>query len=521
MKSLKRHCLTRLPSLRGSEGLRRPRAARVLTLALAMNLGLAAVSGGADAQSQSISDQRIDLPDLGNSAENFLTDGEEREYARAILMQMRAFEVMVEDPLIADYFADMGYRLVAHSDRPTKPFHFVVLDEKRVNAFAAPGGVVALHSGLILAAEDEHEVAGVLAHEIAHVTQLHIFRTLQSTQDMTIPIALGMLALVLAGGGSGEAITGALLGGTAMQQQMFINFTRANEAEADRLGILTLSQAGYDPKGMADFFERINRINRPAGEAPPEFLRTHPVTTNRIAEAKNRAASLPAPETGDGLDFYLAQARLRALFDDKPEQAITWFRDKLEQTSSQAQLRAHQYGLAVALQRERQFEEARQLLDRLLENDPYKLPYLLQSAALDLETGQGERARTSLADLHHGFPGNHAIAVQYAEALLTDRDPELAAEAARVLRQQLIERDDSPRLYELHARASALAGDDITASEALAESYFLSGSVEEAMQQLEMLRDRDDLDYYQRARITTRLDEMRIIMADFGDETPS
>ncbi|MEE4173925.1 MAG: M48 family metalloprotease [Xanthomonadales bacterium] len=501
---------------------RRRRRWPAFATTLAVFLGAAAFPGAAPAQSTTTTttDQRIDLPDLGNSAENFLSDGEEREYARAILMQMRAFEIMVEDPLIADFFADMGYRLVAHSDRPTMPFHFVVLDEKRVNAFAAPGGVVALHSGLILAAEDEHEVAGVLAHEIAHVTQLHIFRTLQNTQDMTIPIALGMLALVLAGGGSGEAITGALLGGTAMQQQVFINFTRANEAEADRLGILTLSQAGYDPKGMADFFERINRINRPAGEAPPEFLRTHPVTTNRIAEAKDRAASLPVPETGDGLDFYLAQARLRALFEDQPEQAIAWFRDELEQTSSTAQLRAHQYGLAVALQREREFDEARQLLERLLASDPYKLAYLLQAASLDLETGEGDRARASLADLHHGFPGNHAIAVQYAEALLSPRDPELAAEAAEVLRGQLRERNDNPRLHELHARASALAGDDITASEALAESYFLSGSVEEAMQQLEMLKDRDDLDYYQRARITTRLDEMRIIMADFGEATP-
>ena len=120
------------------------------------------------------------------------------------------------------------------------------------------------------------------------------------------------------------------MSGTAMQQQMYINFTRANEAEADRLGIITLSQAGYDPKGMADFFERINRINRPAGEAPPEFLRTHPVTTNRIAEAKARAAAMPTPETGDGLDFYLAQARLRALFEEQPEQAVAWFRDRLE-----------------------------------------------------------------------------------------------------------------------------------------------------------------------------------------------
>jgi predicted Zn-dependent protease len=288
-------------------------------------MALAALSLASVAQTD-----RIELPDMGNSADNFLSDGEEAEYARAILMQMRAYEMLVADPLIADYFSDMGFRLVAHSDRPDKSFIFVVLDEPRVNAFAAPGGVIALHSGLILAAEDEHEVAGVLAHEIAHVTQLHLYRTLQNTQRMTIPIALGMLAVILAGGGGGEAIAGALAGAQAMQMQAYINFTRANEAEADRIGITTLSLAGYDPGGMADFFERINRINRVGGEGPPEFLRTHPVTVNRIAEAKDRAAGMPAPEPTDGLDFYLMQARLRALTEEKAGDAVAWFRDRLE-----------------------------------------------------------------------------------------------------------------------------------------------------------------------------------------------
>lgn len=466
-------------------------------------------------------DARIPLPDLGNSAGNYLSDGEEREYARAILMQMRAFGVMVEDPLIADYFADMGFRLVANSDKPTMPFHFVVIDEKQVNAFAAPGGVVALYKGLILAAEDEHEVAGVLAHEVAHITQLHLYRSLESTQAMTIPIALGMLALVLAGGGSGEAISGALMGGAAMQQQMYINYTRANEAEADRMGIITLSRAGYDPEGMADFFERINRINRPTSEAPPEFLRTHPVTTNRIAEAKARAASMPTPETGDGLDFYLAQARLRALLETKPEVAVAWFEHALQKGESLARSRALQYGLAVALQRQRRFDEARELLNGLLAQDPYKLPYLLQAASLDLETGEEARALAELADLHHGFPGNHAIAVLYAEGLLRGRDPENARKATEVLRPQLLKRGDNPRLYELQARANAIAGNDIAAAEALAESYFLSGKPEQAMEQLELLQDRDDLDYYQRSRVTARLEEMRVIMADFGDRNAS
>ncbi|NRB70574.1 MAG: M48 family metallopeptidase [Xanthomonadales bacterium] len=460
-------------------------------------------------------DQRIALPDLGNSARHVLSEGEKEEYARAMLMQMRAYEVMVEDPLIADYFADMGYQLVAHSDQPEQHFHFVVLDEKRVNAFAAPGGVVALHSGLILAAEDEHEVAGVLAHEIAHITQLHMFRALENTQNMTIPIALGMLALVLAGGGGGEAISGALAGGAALQQQAWINFTRANEAEADRIGIVTLTQAGYDPMGMAEFFERLNRINRPSGEAPPEFLRTHPVTTSRIAEAKARAANMERPETRDGLNFYLAQARLRALYEKEAGPAIYWFRDALEDPATPSQIEAHQYGLSIALQRDRQYAEAEQLLERLLAQRPNHLPFLLQKASLDLAKGQSEQALASLAELHRGFPGNHAIATQYSEALLLDDDPDQARIAATILREQLQRRDDEPRLYRLLARASALSGDDFNASLALAEYYFRSGEVTEALQQLDMVIARQDLSYYQRSSTDARLEEMRVIASQF------
>lgn len=466
-------------------------------------------------------EKRINLPDMGNSADNFLSDGEEAEYARAMLMQMRAYNMLLDDPLVSGYFKDMGFRLVANSDKPEQPFTFVVLNEPRVNAFAAPGGVIALHSGLILAAESEHEVAGVVAHEIAHITQLHLYRTLQNTQNMTIPIALGMLAIMLAGGGSGQAITGALAVGQGMSAQAYINFTRANESEADRIGMTTLSISGYDPMGMASFFERLNRLNRAAGEGPPAFLRTHPVTVNRIAEAKDRAASLPVPEAVDGLDFYLAQARLRAMVEEQPQEAERYFVSELANISNDTRRKALDYGLAISLQRQRRFDEARNLMNRLLDGDPFKLAYQLQMASLDMDSGFGERALETLNDLNRGFPGNHAIAVQYAEALLREHDPERAALASQVLREQLLVRKEDPRIFELYARASSFAGKEVRSAEALAEAYFLNGELEDAILQLEMLGRRDDLDYYQRARVSARLEEIRIIAAEFEqhDET--
>jgi predicted Zn-dependent protease len=183
------------------------------------------------------------------------------------------------DPLIAAYF---GYGLSAGGQQraPDKPFTFTVIDQPVVNAFAAPGGR-GLYTGLILAADDENEVAGVLSHEIAHITQQHLYRAIESAKSMTIPLVLAMVGLVLAGGGSGEAIQGALLSGTAAAQQAQIYFTRQNEIEADRIGIQTLYQAGYDPRGMGEFFEKMNRITRPMKDSRNISV---PIRHDRIAD---------------------------------------------------------------------------------------------------------------------------------------------------------------------------------------------------------------------------------------------
>ncbi|NIM70134.1 MAG: M48 family metalloprotease [Xanthomonadales bacterium] len=477
---------------------------------------VAAVACSAAAQSG-----RVPLPDMGNSAENVISEREESDYAKALVRQMRAYEVLVEDPQISDFFSDMGYRLVANSDRPDKAFIFVVLDEPNVNAFAAPGGVIALHSGLILSAETEHEVAGVLAHEVAHITQLHLYRAFEKAQRMSIPLALVMLGMILASGGDSDAITGAVMGTNAMAQQMQINFTRENEKEADRIGIQTLWQAGYDPQGMASFFAKLNRLTRANGEGPPEFLRTHPVTVNRIAEAEDRAMSMPRPATADGVDFYLMQARLRALLEDEPEDAITHFRNRQEVIQSPPQAEANRFGMAIALQREGEFEAAAELLAGLLERDPGRLAYQLQSANLDLERGRADLALYRLAGLYHNFPGNHAIAMQYSEALIRGNNAQQAETASVILRQQILLRGEDPALYALYARAANIAGDHVRAAEAIAESYYQRGGIREAMQQLEMLSRKPDLDYYQRSRVTARLLELRIQMGQLAEQRQS
>lgn len=490
---------------------REPRRQRLLSR-LAVALLTACTSLSSVAQTE-----QLDLPDMGASAEAILSRAEEEEYAKALVRQMRAYEVLNEDPLISSYFEDMGYRLASNSDRPDKSFTFVVLNQDVVNAFAAPGGVIALYSGLILAADDENEVAGVLAHEIAHITQLHLYRALENQKAMTIPIALAMLAVVLAGGGSGEAIQGAVIGGQAAAQQAAIFFTRQNEYEADRIGISTLSRAGYDPAGMGEFFEKMGRITRAMGEGPPEYLRTHPVSVSRIAEADNRAANMPKPKPSEGRDFYLMQSRLRAT-TKSPDDALEWFDHRMDRADvSQAETDGLYYGRAIALQRKGDYEEARKLINSLLDRE-YNIAFELQLADIDLDSGRDGQAIDRLAGLYHSFPGNHAITIQYARALLKNQDPGNAKTAAVILRKQLLRRPDDPRLYELYARSLNIAGNDVRAREAIAESYYLRGGIHEAALQLQELANQDDLDYYERARITARITELRLELAKLGLE---
>jgi len=454
--------------------------------------------------------ERISLPELGNSASNVLSKGEEKEYAQKLIRQMRAYNLLVEDPLINDFFSDMGFKLAAHSDQPDAAFTFVVLDQKVINAFAAPGGVIALHSALILLADDQDEVAGVLSHEIAHITQMHLYRAFEKAKTMNVMAMLAMMGAILAGGGNGQVVTGAMMGAQAVAQQAQINFTRQNEIEADRVGIKTLSEAGYDPQGMADFFAKMGHTTRANGEEAPEFLRTHPVSVNRIAEAEDRIQQLPHVTPDEGRQFYIVQARLRALLETDPKKAIRHFRTELEKPASKARSMGNRYGLAIALQRDTQFDKAAAILTELHNQEPTQLAFQLQMADLELDRNHQQLAIKNLADLYHVFPGNRAIAIEYSKALLTQNTVETAKTASSVLKQQLVQTKDDPNLYAMYARASSQAGDDVRATLAIAESYYQKGGIEEAITQLEKLSRRSDLDYYQRARVNARLTELRI-----------
>ena len=453
--------------------------------------------------------QGMRLPDMGSTTTRVLSPEQERTFARDFERYLRASNLLIEDPLITDFFDEMGFRLVSFSSRSNAPFTFFVIREPSINAFAAPAGVIGLHSGLILTAHSESEVAGVVAHEIAHVTQDHLARAMEAQQATSLPTMLATLALAVAAGaaGSADASQAVLMSGMGLAQQFAINHTRQAEAEADRVGIGLLAAAGYDPNGMAKFFERLNMASRAMGQGPPEYLRTHPLTVNRVAEARSRADRMEVREVRDGTRFHFIQARLRVLMSQRNEQSIEWFRLRLEQGERPPE--AMRYGLALALMQARRFDEAREQLDQLLTADPDAQLYRLLEAELLLAKGSSREAIDLLAELYRSFPGSRKVTTQYAHALMHDSEPDRAARAATVIRAHLRDHPHDLRMTELLARAADRSGDPVRATEALAESYYLRGGVAEAIDQLEKVLARDDLDFYQRSRISARLNELR------------
>ncbi|WP_181918370.1 MULTISPECIES: M48 family metalloprotease [unclassified Wenzhouxiangella] len=452
----------------------------------------------------------VRLPDLGGTSTDVLSPKEAESFPREFEQYMRANELLVEDPLIRDYFSDMGFRLVSYSENAGEPFHFFILNESSINAFAAPAGVIALHSGLILTAHDASEVAGVVAHEIAHVTQDHLARGLENNQQVSLPTMLATLGLAIAAGAAGadgDAAQAIMMGGMSLAQQFQINHTRQAEAEADRIGIALLARGGYEPQGMTRFFERLNRISRAMGEGPPEYLRTHPLTVNRIAEARTRAEQLEARDTRDLTDFHFVQARLRAMITDAAD-AEDWFRARIERESDRPEA-AMRYGLAMTLLGDRRLEAAREQVELLLDADPDRQLFQLLQAELLIAEDRVDRSLNILEGLYLQYPGNRLVTTQYARTLMHERDVQRAVRASEILRSYLRQYPDDVQMMELYARASDRAGNEVRAAEALAESYYMRGGIQEAIVQLERVNDRDDLNYYQRSRVTARLNQLR------------
>lgn len=488
----------------------------------------------------------IRLPDLGSSANALISPQEAQDYGAMMLQQMRALDMVVDDPLLDDYINNLGFRLVANSAKPKDHFAFFIARDPVINAFSAPGGYIGIDSGLITITRSEDELAAVMAHEIGHITQNHLQRAYESAKKDTPLMALVALGAIAAGGAAGgDAAAAALLGGQGALMQKEINFTRKDEAEADRTGIETLAKSGFDPNAMAGFFQRMEDVMSPdsGGIQVPSLLQDHPVTAQRISDAKARAAALIAEQkmrpSGNLLDkaswdkqtapiayvkdpttlltahssshggpstYLLMRERVRVLSDDAYRMS-NYYSGLLGRQDHLYDTPENHYGYALALMRSGQAGKAIEQLQPLLVKYPGNLILLLAMADARLLDGQRAAALQIYAELNTQSPRNKAIGLAYANALTHGGTKAQAAQAAGMLRPML-EDTDEPGLFTAYAVASEKAGDSVRAGEAYAQASYLSGRPFDAMEQLKTLLKRNDLDYYARARIQAHIAEL-------------
>lgn len=450
-----------------------------------------------------------DLPDFGDSSGSLISPVQEMQLGAEFMRSVRAQATLVTDPDIEGYIRQLGARLVANSDAPGYPFTFFVVDNDTVNAFAGPGGYIGIHTGLILTAENESELAGVMAHEIAHVTQRHLLRAYESANQMSLPTAAGMIAAILLGiaGSNPEAGLAALsaVQGASIQQQL--NFTRANEREADRIGIQTLANSGIDPYGMPGFFERLQQATRLYGNNYPEFLLTHPVTADRIAESMSRAESFGHGKDVDSPDFRLIRARLRVLGAHSPPEVLKYFQARIAKADAGP---ADYYGLTLALWRNNDHAAAKKQLQALLDKDPDRKIYRSTLARLALDSGEGEQALKLYEDTLKLYPGDLIVGQHYTSALLqTGKAAEAREQALKMLRD---ERARSADMYELWAKAASVAGPAWETHVASAEAYYLYGNLSFAIDQLNKALQYKGLSDYEQARIEARQKEFKQLL---------
>jgi predicted Zn-dependent protease len=451
------------------------------------------------------------LPDLGDISGSVISPTEEHKLGEQVMRQIRGSPQFVRDPEITEYLQNLGDKLVAHSALSGMPFEFFALDDPTINAFAMPGGFVGVHTGLILATQSESELAAVLAHETSHITQRHIQRMIAEGKRTTRKVMLGMLAalaLAIAGEGAGASAAAAVSQAGGMQEQL--NFSRQAEEEADRVGIGLLADTGMDPQAMPTFFERMQKLERVNESNLPEFLRTHPVTTNRIADARERAQEYPYHQVPDSVEFYRIRAKLRAEAKINPNEIVTGFRQNIAQ-GKYRNLEAEHYGYALALLRVSDFATARSEAAMLVREHPDTPVYYILRGDIEMKASQFDQALNFYAEAEQKFPRSELVARKYAAALLETEHPKQAME---MVKKALAKSPDDPFLQKMLATAAGDAGELFEAHRALATYYYGSGNPKAAIQQLQIAKRYTNGSFYLQASLDARIKEIQQELED-------
>lgn len=433
-------------------------------------------------QSPVYADPLHDLPSLGDGSSSIVSPAMEKQIGRAFLKQINAVVPTIDDPILKYYVSRHIADLTQYSQLQEKVLEVVLIDSPAVNAFAAPGGVVGINLGLLLTAEDVHEYSSVVAHELAHLSQRHFARGIEEQREAMLPTMASLIAAIAIGmAAGGDAGMAAMSASQAAAQSSQLRYSRSRETEADRIGMNTLANAGMDPDGMARMFDRMGRAYRYSSR-PPEFLLTHPLSETRVADAKTQALKYPRKRYTDSPDYVLARMRAMVHYAASPEVAVKQFRKQVQEDPDSS---AAQYGLALALSRAGEHEEAVPMADALFASAPDRLLFVAAYAEFLTAAGEYDQALTLLERQLLLNPDNPPLAMLYADALAKNEEYDIAEDILK--RQSALRPNDIDVWYHL-AEVSGQAGDIIEVHRARAEFFALHGAYNRAIQHLEYAR---------------------------------
>ena len=449
------------------------------------------------------------LPDMGTSAGSTLSIGQEMQMGDYYVRQLRGSAPLINDPLLVQYINGLGMRLVAHANSVRTPFHFYLINNDQINAFAFFGGNVVLHSALFRYSDNESELASVMAHEISHVTQRHLARAMED-QKRNAPLTwVGALGSILLAMASPQAGMAALTGTLAGTQQGMISFTRQSEEEADRIGIQVLQRSGFDPQAMPMFMGKLLDESR-YSTRPPEMLLTHPLPESRLADARNRANQMRPVVVQSSADFYLAKARTLGMYTNGDNKLGTDLLNAWDKGNIRQQ-HAAQYGRALLAMESNNFDQARKTLQPLLNADPQNAWYLDLATDIDLGQKKTSDAINRLKNARE-LRTNPVLQLNLANALLQGGQP---GEAATILNRYTFTYKEDGNGWDLLAQAEGALGNRDQELAARAESMALVGQLEQAISLLSSASSQVKLGSLQQARYDARIDQLRDLQARF------
>ncbi|ABE48471.1 M48 family metallopeptidase [Methylobacillus flagellatus] len=444
------------------------------------------------------------LPELGDYSATVMSPLDEQRIADEIMRDVYASSQVLEDPEVNDYITALGYRLAANGPDKYQRFNFFVVKDSSINAFAMPGGVIGVHTGLLLAAKNESEVAGVLGHEIGHVVQRHLARMLAKQKNDSV-ISMATMALALLAARSNPQLTGgALTAATAGSIQKRIDYTREHEREADRVGLQIMADAGFDTRAMPSFFETLQKGTRFSEGSAPAFLRTHPLTVERIADVRNRVEQGSFRVVQENPDFYFIKAKLLANIGTA-DSAINIFRINLQEKHYVNEAAEH-YGIALAMLRKNDLAGAHKEVAWLRQHTASNA--LIETLATKVAVaGQPPAvAEQRYLDALGLYPGHRALIYGYAEHLLGSRQSE---KLLQLIADKQAQFPDDPYFYELKARAYSMQGKSLLMHQAQGEAYVRRYNLRGAVEQMDLAAKAADGDFYEKSIVEARLNQLR------------